>query len=248
MKYHLLLSLPPRAFPEYLDFSVKSAMKALNVEMTSTLKKLLKKEHGQHCSTLFHLYSEDSMEQLKKQLKEHDEILIHGEGYPFLIGPTELGPYTITAKELAMRLYVANTPDLHIHIKLLTCNSATMYEGSNFARDVSRALTFCFHYNNVSVSGYTGFIEVKSNAKYTVTSSLSGRLSKGEHASLDDAVQTYKNGILLHTGGTVLIKSLSSVGSSWAGFFIQKTMNERREVTRIESNDYEVCNAVAASV
>ena len=235
MKHHLLLSIPSRLLPAELDFADKSAVKSLNLEMKATLKKLLKNKKEHHDPELYYLFCARSLFNLILKINHDDEIIIHGEGYPFLVGPNELGPYTVTAKHLAELIATAMIPDMNLRIQLLTCNSATSYEGSNFARDLSSALYYFYGYKNISVSGYTGFIEVKSNAKYTVTSTLSGRLTKGTHASLSDAVRTYKNGLLIQEGGTVLIESLSGIGDSWAGFFINKTKAEREEVTLARS-------------
>ena len=230
MKRHLLLSMPSRLLPVDLPVVDKDAVKALNNEMTATLVKLLKKKQECHDPEMYYLHHSCSLEHLGSQVHDGDEIIIHGEGYPFLVGPNELGPFTVTAKHLADIINTAKIPDLNLNLQLLTCNSATSYENSNFARDLSRALYYCYDYKNISVTGYTGFIESKSNAKYTVASTLSGRLTKGTHASLSKAAKTYKNGRLIDAGGIVLIESLSDIGDSWAGFFISKTKAEREEV------------------
>jgi hypothetical protein len=235
VKYHVVPGVNSRQLPLDLDIEVKFAMKALNKELTNTLSKLVKREPGAHDFRIFHLHDSNSMSILRENLANHDEIIIHAEGYPFLIGPTESGPYTLTPLDLARLLHREKLPDVHVTINLLSCNSATEYQGSNFAKDLSRFLHVYFQYNELIISGYTGFIEVKSNAKYAVSSVL-GKSTKGTHASVDDAVMQYRNGedVVSNAGRTVLIHSLSSIGDSWAGFYARKTLDDRQFVDRLE--------------
>jgi len=233
VKYHVVPGVISRQLPLDLQFEVKSAMKDLNKELTHTLDKLAKREPGKHCPMILHLHDSQSMGILRENLVEGDEIILHAEGYPFLIGPTLFGPYTLTPLDLAQLLHHEKLPDVSININLLSCNSATEYEGSNFAKDLSTFLHVCFHYNKLTISGYTGFVSVKSNAKYAVSSVL-GNSKKGTHASLDDAVIRYMNGQVLSQGRAVLIPSLSSIGSSWAGFYTKKTIEDRKLVDCME--------------
>ena len=152
-------------------------------------------------------------------LREDDELVIHAEGYPFIIGPLESGPYVLTPFQLASLLNEKKLPNIKLHINLLTCNSATDYHGSNFARDLSIALHAFFRYTHITITGYTGFIEVKSNAKYAVSSVL-GRSTKGTHAALDDAKRMYENNVQIFKG-KVLIQNFSNMDITWANAFIK---------------------------
>ncbi len=57
---------------------------------------------------------------------------------------------------------------------------------SNFSRDLSRALRFCFDHPSNRVIGYTGYVSVKSNVKFAVSLVL-GKSVKGSHAGVDEA-------------------------------------------------------------
>jgi hypothetical protein len=226
MKYHALPTPSPRQLDAALRPDIRHAIHELNRELTSTLQKLIKKTPRQHYNQLFYLHDPRSMDNLVHLLQEEDELVIHAEGYPFLIGPLESGPYVLTPFQLASLLNERKLPNIKLHINLLTCNSATDYNGSNFARDLSIALHSFFRHTQITVTGYTGFIEAKSNAKYAVSSVL-GRSTKGTHAALDDAKCIYENNVPIFTG-KVLIKNFSDMGIAWADPFIKQTQQERR--------------------
>ena len=121
---------------------------------------------------------------------------------------------------------------MDVNIRLLSCNSATDYNGSNFACDTSNALTVFFRYRAISVTGYTGFIEVKSNAKFTVSSVL-GRSTKGTHSDLDSARVVYRNGEVCFRN-KIMIKTLSMMEYSWAKGYINQTNRERKLIESVQ--------------
>lgn len=172
------------------------------------------------------------MSDLRHRIVDGDELIVHGEGSPFLVGPAESGPYTLTPFQFALLLDENKFPDLDINICLLSCNSATEYNGNNYACDTSKALNVFFRYNFICVTGYTGFIEVKSNAKFAVSSVL-GRSTKGTHADLDSAKIVYKNGRVCFRN-KIMINTLSMMQFSWAQPYILQTNRERRLIETIE--------------
>lgn len=230
LKYHFIPR--PRHLDPSLDKEARARINELTSEMETTLKKLAKKEPNQHFKKLGYLFDPENIHNLKKGLTDNDELIIHAEGYPFMISPVdESHAYQLTPFQLAAHLDAQRFPDLNVTINLLTCNSATQYEGSNFACDLSNALHKFFRYKNLRVVGYTGFIHVKSNAKYTVSGVL-GRSTKGTHASLEDATLMYHNGAII-VQNKLLINDLSNIIFSWASPNIKQLQHERRLVAAI---------------
>lgn len=245
MKYHAIPTPCPRQLDAALRPDIRHAIHELNRELTNTLQKLTKKMPKQHCNQLFYLHDPRSMDHLVHRLQEEDELIIHAEGYPFIIGPLESGPYVLTPFQLASLLNERKLPNIQLHINLLACNSATDYNGSNFARDLSIALHAFFRYRHITVTGYTGFIEVKSNAKYAVSSVL-GRSTKGTHAALDDAKWMYKNNVPIFEG-RVLVTNFSDMGTAWANPFIKQTQQERRLIMSASSPSHHEIRPLATS-
>ena len=225
MKYHAIPA--PRRLTKDIDMHVRHAVNQLKHELISILDKLSRKGSLNY-PTLFYLHDHASMSDLMHRLVDGDELIIHAEGCPFIIGPVESGPYTLTPFQLALLLNDNKLPDLDINIHLLSCNSATDYHGNNYSSDISKALNLFFRYQHISVTGYTGFIEVKSNAKLSVSSVL-GRSTKGTHSDLDDAKIVYRNGEICFRNKT-LIRSLSMMGFAWAEPYIDQTNRERRVI------------------
>lgn len=229
MKYHAIPA--PRRVTRDIDIHVRHAVNQLTQELIGILDKLTRKG-VRDCPTLFYLYDHASMSDLMHRLVDGDELIIHAEGCPFIIGPVESGPYTLTPFQLALLLNENKLPDLDINIHLLSCNSATDYHGNNYSSDTSKALSLFFRYQHISVTGYTGFIEVKSNAKFSVSSVL-GRSTKGTHSDLNDAKIVYRNGEICFRNKT-LIRSLSMMGFSWAEPYIDQTNRERRLIEALK--------------
>lgn len=232
MKYHLVPT--KKKIPSAIDFDSRVQAVSLNREMLGFLKKLKKRDES-NCDKLFYLYDDDSMQHLKNLLANPvdsligDEIIIHAEGMPFIISSSIFGgQYAISAFALARYLKKNILSGYPISINLLSCNSATDFMDSNFARDLSRALTFCFEYPHNRVIGYTGYISVKNNAKFAVSAVL-GKSVKGSHASIEDANMIYAAGEEIHRG-TQLITSLSDYGFDWAHEYITKMHIEREFV------------------
>ena len=233
MKYHLVPT--SRKISKEIVPNVRIEANALNREMIGLLRKLVKREENTF-NELFYLYDASSMQQLKQLLSNSsaelmDEIIIHAEGYPFMIGPSiSGGDFSISAFDLASYLK-KNVLSVHpIHINLLACNSATNFRGSNFSRDLSRALTYCFNFPDINVIGYTGFVSVRNNAKFAVSSVL-GRSIKGSHANLDDAKMIYNSGEVIDCGRQ-LIGDLSDYGFDWAREYIEKMHTQRTFVDK----------------
>ena len=240
MKYHAIPT--PRYLPKDTSRDVRHSVHHLTQELVSILAKLTKKDRT-NCPVLFYLHDRDSMCDLVHRLKDGDELFIHAEGNPFIIGPVESGPYVLTPFQLASLLDENRLPDLNINILLLSCNSATDYDGHSFSFDMSKALSIFFRYRAISVTGYTGFIEVKSNAKFSVSSVL-GRSTKGTHSDLDSAKIVYKNGqVCFHN--KVLIETLSMMGFDWAEPYINQTNRERRLVDTIQQTTTNITPRVA---
>ena len=226
MKYHIVPT--PKRMPSEINSELRGQANELNREMVGLVKKIGKRDENTY-NELFHLFESTSLARLMRLLCnpiDTDEIIIHAEGYPFMIGPSIAGgQYSLTPFQLASYLKKNLLPEHPIIINILACNSATNFMGSNFSRDLSRALTYCFDCRNISVMGYTGYVSVKSNGKFAVSSVL-GHSVKGSHAHLDDAKTIYESGELTHQGRQ-LISDLSHFGFEWAHEYISQMRTER---------------------
>ena len=162
------------------------------------------------------------MQNLMGKLCDGDEIIVHGEGQPFILGLEEPSNYDLHGQSFAKLLYNHRMPDIDINITLLACHSATNYAPNkgvdiNFARDMSKALSF-YQYQKVTVTGYTGLIVVKNGGKYSVSSKIIEKALNGTHSSLDDARIIYRNGSAIIT--TRIMADLSNIAYSWADQYI----------------------------
>jgi len=183
------------------------------------LTKLCRKEKGVHSNEIFYLYDKENMQKLIKQLNDGDEIVLHGEGQPFLIGLEEPSDYDLTPFKLAKLLAKNNLLDIDININLLACFSATQYYELNFAHDTSDALFAIFKYEKSTVTGYTGMIKVSGNAKFSVTTEME-KDKRGTHGSLRDACLVYRNGQLIKKGR--ILGDDSHLAYSWAAVHIER--------------------------
>ncbi len=183
---------------------------------------------------IYYLYDKDSMRTFMGRLTENDEIIMHGEGQPFILGLQEPSAYDLHAQLFAKLLYENKMPSFPLNITLLTCQSATTYApvdsniDINFARDMSRAL-YAFGYKNVKVAGFTGFVVVKPNGgKYSISSTL-GYSNKGTHCNLERAKRVYKNGELLTPNAKIMTNNLSNMAFIWADKYIKNAIAGQKE-------------------
>ena len=173
---------------------------------------------------------------MMSNLQDGDEISIHGEGHPFIIGPScGVSPYSLRPFELATLLVSLIPPNKGISITLMTCNSATNFHGSNYAKDLSDAFYHFFRYEDILITGFNAFVVVKKNAKFTAASKIGTKLEKGAHCSLDKAAVTYINGASLIKTDPI-IRTMSPIAYSWADDDIRHLDAERKmvDITRPE--------------
>jgi hypothetical protein len=231
MNYHAVLSPHPRSLPSELARGIRSDINSLNSEMQLTLKKLVKREAGFHFPHLIHLFDEEESSRALQSLQDNDTLTVHGEGFPFLIGPTlEFCSYVLTAGQFAELLHQRGLPDKVIHIKLMCCNSGTNFEGQTYAEDLSQVLLYLFRYKSIITYGYNGFIVVKNNGKYSA-SATTGDSARGNHASVDDTCSKYIEGILVESPRRILIDEMHD--SSWALPYITLTRQYRTQTRDI---------------
>lgn len=227
MKYHVLVA-PERLTTEELKIhKLRGVFNEENTAYQNAVDKLAKTEKGNNDRNYYYLYDERSMKALAKKLKDGDEIVLHGEGQPFIIGLPEPSQYDLTGFKLAKLLKAYNIPDYKIDINLLACHSASQYKDMNFAKDTSEALAHVFHYKNTTVSGYTGYVRVKAAGKYSVSSALD-RDHRGTHSDLESAKLTYGNGELMKKGR--VLSDLSEISFDWAKKYIEKTHRAKEVV------------------
>ena len=191
---------------------------------------------------VFYLFDKDSMQDLVRRLKDGDEIIIHGEGQPFVLGIEEPSPYDLTAYRLAQLLSENNLPDMRIDITLLSCNSGSTWLNTearvnfNFARDLSKALHVVHDYTQLSVTGYKGLVVVKGKSgKFSVCGPeeqeerAADKITPRDrrkphanipHASLDETKVVYENGQLMNQGPMGF--DISRMAFGWAGGYIKK--------------------------
>ncbi|STY28817.1 Uncharacterised protein [Legionella wadsworthii] len=233
MKYHVL-PIPKKLTPqENNNNQLKFAFLDAKRELKNNLTKLCRKEKGMHSNEIFYLYDKENMQKLMKQLNDGDEIVLHGEGQPFLIGLEEPSDYDLTPFKLAKLLAKNNLPDIDININLLACFSATQYCELNFAHDTSDALFTIFKYEKPKVTGYTGMIKVSDNAKFSVTTEME-KDKRGTHGSLKDACLVYRNGQLIKKGR--ILGDNSHIAYSWATVYIERARKENAIVALAKAN------------
>lgn len=223
MKYHVL-PIPKKLTPqENTNNQLKFVFLDAKRELKNNLTKLCRKEKGMHSNQIFYLYDKENMQTLISQLKDGDEIVLHGEGQPFLIGLEEPSDYDLTPFKLAKLLAKNKLPDIDININLLACFSATQYYELNFAQNTSDALCAIFKYEKPRVTGYTGMIKVSGNAKFSVTTEME-KDKRGTHGSLKDACLVYRNGQLIKNGR--ILGDNSRIAYSWAAAHIERARKE----------------------
>lgn len=243
MKYHVL-PIPKLINQKKFDAlskKIKQSAADLNSETVLALKKMSKREPDNCSPSIYYLYDDESMCDLMGKLRTHDEIVIHGEGLPFILGLDVPSPFDLHGQSLAKLFNTNKMPDIHINIMLLSCQSATTYAPSaeiniNFARDMSKALK-AFGYQNVKVTGYTGFVVVKNGGKYSVSSILD-KSTSGSHASLEDAQMVYLNGDTV-IEGRILTKNLSDMAFDWAKDYIKNAILGQQETRLLEQSKEE---------
>jgi len=194
--YHLFLGPENlREYPELEDYFKRNFL--------NDKKRLLAlvKKRGQN---LYYLFNELSMIDLRNQIEnDRDEIkiMVHGDGFPFIIGFNQLSPFDLTAVSFARLLSNYLPINREIKIDLLACNSATSCRDSgrefNFAKNTSMVFE-SLGFTHVEVTGYTGYVVEKPNAKFSVSSEYSvfSDGKKGNHASLKDAGRSYQGGVV----------------------------------------------------
>ncbi|KTD40526.1 hypothetical protein [Legionella parisiensis] len=234
MKYHLLPIPKKLTHQENNNSQLKFAFLDAKRELKNSLTKLCRKEKGEHSNEIFYLYDKENMQKLIKQLNDGDEIVLHGEGQPFLIGLEQPSDYDLTPFKLAKLLAKNNLPDIDININLLACFSATQYHELNFAHDTSDALFAIFKYEKPRVTGYTGMIKVSGNAKFSVTTEME-KDKRGSHGSLKDACLVYRNGQLIKKGR--ILGDNSHIAYSWAAVYIERARKQNAIVAFAKENN-----------
>lgn len=229
MKYHVIPT--PKQVKTINDPRVRNAVKALSQEMNNSIKYMFKRDRQDTFGSMVYLFDEKEISTVLPKLNDSDSLIFHAEGQPFTIGPIELSPYSLRPFCLAEMLINNGMPDKPIHIELMSCNSATAFQGSNYAKDLSNALCFYFDLPDIEVTGYTGYINVKKNGKFSVSSQIGQYSGKNTHYSLERARATYINGELKEKISPV-IQTMSDVAFSWAENDLQQLMLERRQVQR----------------
>lgn len=225
MKYHVVPT--PKNLKTIIDPNLQRAVRELNREMLGSVAKLSKHGGSDTSKDLVYLFDRASINKFVSSLMDGDEIILHAEGQPFTIGPIELSPYSLRPFQLADMLFSAGLPNATLSITLMSCNSATDFHGSNYARDLCRALYFCFQYSDITVNGYTGFINVKDNGKFSVSKRIGCCSEKKQHYSLAQAQASYHNGVAIGEIKTV-IESMSGVVFSWAELELNSLLLERQ--------------------
>jgi len=244
MKFHVLPipDMSKQKNNDALSKKFRQYAAELITETALTVKKTSKIKPVNCCNTIYYLHDEQSMINLMRKLNEDDEIVVHGEGLPFILGVEEPSSYDLHAQSFAKLLYENKMPHFLLNITLLSCQSATTYapdDGDiniNFARDMSTAL-HAYNYSTVNVTGYAGYVVVKpSSGKYSVSSVL-GDSKKGTHAKLDDAKMVYKNGVLVTKGKAMT--DLSNVAFSWAKYYIKNAVAGQKIIASIQQAESE---------
>ena len=248
MKYHILPMENPRNRDKKGTDEVWRSAHEMNRKTVSAIGSMCKKDKEVYKEPLY-LYDERSMRNLMIKLKDGDELILHGEGQPFVIGLDEPSPdYDLNAYRLAEILNGYGFPKKEINIKLLACHSGSAWEerekgiNLNFARDLSRTLYSVFGYTQPKVTGYTGFIvDKENNGKYSVSAELdtSVKGKRPAHRSLDAAKMVYQEGkpIMTECCNTPLA-DISNVAYGWADKYIQEAHRGNLKTLRLEQQRF----------
>jgi|GEM_PF-3892062 len=114
---------------------------------------------------IHYIHDKKSMRELLTTLNPEDSLVIHGDGSPVIVGFQEPSRFDMTAPGLAKLLKDYGIPN-GVKIDCLSCDTATKPDTKtrqyNFAKDLSDSLCR-LGIKDVSVSGYTGIIELKDN-------------------------------------------------------------------------------------
>lgn len=232
MKYHILPMEASTQRDRELSHEVKQAASDLKDAVKNNINYSNRKNPASTSPTMYYLYGANALQALCHTLKDGDEIILHGEGQPFIMGLAEPSKYDLTPYKLAECLHHAGIPnDKRITLTLLACNSASdlrTEEGDdfNFARDTSESLHAVFHYQTMSVTGYTGLVVIKDNGACSVAARIDNhadkrRKNKNPHGSLEASAATYNNGEAV-TQRRVL-SDLSNIAYSWAEKYKEAT-------------------------
>ena len=191
-------------------------------------------------SRAYCLEEEGELKGVLETIQDGDDIVIHGEGEPFVLGFNEPTVYDLQPHRLLMLLIENGLPrDKHINIDLKSCHSAAECRGMNFARDTSMLLGL-YGYHKISVTGYTGLIIEKPSSKQIkfscqadpfptadIESDPRGvsrkEVRETQHSSIENARVIYVSGSVVsqgRRGSTNPLSDLNGKPFSWATKYI----------------------------
>lgn len=144
-----------------------------------------------------------------KDVTDGDTIRLYAEGLPACVFDHPDGNLQFSAYELAHYFASLKLPNkINLTIDLHACVTAVKAQSAIgqvcFAQDFSKALA-AKNYSNITVIGYTGWIQYKSFFKESVSGELAGHGSKSPHCDLAQAAAYFHNGICIHQPQRVLI-------------------------------------------
>lgn len=153
--------IPSSSYPSDSVRADRRLMSAIAETKTQT-EQYLNRQTGRRLDYLF----DESMS--LNSLTSGDEIFIHGEGEPFVIGFNEPSTdYDLHPAKLAERLIALGLPtDQDITIVLFSCHSAAEYKSICFARDLSLVFSQ-LGFENIIVKGFNGLLNFKRKGKVT---------------------------------------------------------------------------------
>jgi len=124
MKYHVVPMQEETKHDRSLESMIRKTAASLESEALKSIKASTKESTN---PTLYYLYTEKSMQTLMAKINDYDDIILHGEGQPFVIGLAEESKFDLHPVKLAQLLLDAEMPDYNINITLLACHSASLY-------------------------------------------------------------------------------------------------------------------------
>ena len=160
--YQSLLSIPVvKAVKEMITGTTQYIQRE---SVTDGPKKKKKGSNNSKRVSVSYLYDSSDIKAIA-DLTSGAEIIIHGEGEPFVIGLAEPhADWDLHPVKLADHLIENGLPNEDITIRLFACHSSATYETMNFAQDLSIVLSDKgFH--RVRVIGYTGLLTQNKNGK-----------------------------------------------------------------------------------